>query len=67
VPLPNELVNAFRMLRRSPGYALTCIAVLALGIGANAAIAILAISPVALYVPLRRATAVDCTVALREE
>jgi putative ABC transport system permease protein len=38
VPLPNDLVNALRMLRRSPGYALTCIAVLALGIGANAAI-----------------------------
>jgi putative ABC transport system permease protein len=34
---------------------------------AVAAIAILVISPVALYVPLRRATAVDCTVALREE
>ncbi len=34
---------------------------------AVSAIAILAISPVALYVPLRRATAVDCTVALREE
>jgi ABC-type antimicrobial peptide transport system permease subunit len=34
---------------------------------AAAAIAILMISPVALYVPLRRATAVDCTVALREE
>jgi putative ABC transport system permease protein len=32
-----------------------------------AAIAILVISPVALYVPLRRATAVDCTVALRED
>lgn len=38
MPLPNDLVNAIRMLRRSPGYALTCIAVLALGIGANAAI-----------------------------
>jgi len=34
---------------------------------AAAAIAILVISPVALYVPLRRAIAVDCTVALREE
>jgi ABC-type antimicrobial peptide transport system permease subunit len=34
---------------------------------AASAIAILVISPVALYVPLRRATAVDCTVALREE
>jgi putative ABC transport system permease protein len=34
---------------------------------AAAAIAILVISPIALYVPLRRATAVDCTVALREE
>jgi ABC-type antimicrobial peptide transport system permease subunit len=32
-----------------------------------AGLAILVISPVALYVPLRRATAVDCTVALREE
>jgi ABC-type antimicrobial peptide transport system permease subunit len=34
---------------------------------AAAAVAILLISPLALYVPLRRATAVDCTVALREE
>jgi putative ABC transport system permease protein len=34
---------------------------------AAAAIAILVISPVAIYVPLRRATSVDCTVALREE
>jgi hypothetical protein len=34
---------------------------------AAAAIAILVISPVALYVPLRRATAVGCTAALREE
>ena len=32
-----------------------------------AAVAILVISPLAVYVPLRRATAVDCTVALREE
>jgi putative ABC transport system permease protein len=37
-----------------------------LTLGASA-IAILVISPIALYVPLRRATAVDCTVALREE
>src|SRR5882762_4864980 len=29
---------ALRTLRNSPGYALTCIAVIALGIGANAAI-----------------------------
>src|ERR1700733_16124160 len=36
--LPNDLMNAIRMLRRSPAYALTCIAILALGIGANAAI-----------------------------
>jgi putative ABC transport system permease protein len=34
---------------------------------AASAFVILLISPVALYVPLRRATAVDCTVALREE
>jgi putative ABC transport system permease protein len=34
---------------------------------AAAVIAILAVSPIAVYVPLRRATAVDCTVALREE
>ncbi|MGP0071446.1 MAG: ABC transporter permease [Bryobacteraceae bacterium] len=33
-----EILGALRTLRRSPGYALTCIAVLALGIGANAAI-----------------------------
>ncbi len=31
-------MNAVRTLLRSPGYALTCGAVLALGIGANAAI-----------------------------
>src|SRR5579871_5344674 len=30
--------NTIRILSRSPGYTLTCIAVLALGIGANAAI-----------------------------
>jgi putative ABC transport system permease protein len=33
-----DLLNALRALRRSPAYTLTCIAVLALGIGANAAI-----------------------------
>jgi len=35
--VPNDFLNAFRTLRRSPGYALTSISVLALGIGANAA------------------------------
>jgi len=34
---------------------------------AIAALLILVVSPVALYIPLRRATSVDCTVALREE
>src|SRR5579864_6058257 len=33
-----DLKHAFRTLIQSPGYALTCVAVLALGIGANAAI-----------------------------
>jgi hypothetical protein len=32
MPLPNDLLAALRALRRSPGYALTCVAVLALGI-----------------------------------
>ena len=34
---------------------------------AAAALAILLVSPVAIYAPLRRATRVECTVALREE
>jgi putative ABC transport system permease protein len=38
VSTSNDLLSAFHALRRSPGYTLTCIAVLALGIGANAAI-----------------------------
>src|SRR3954451_21231952 len=33
-----DLRHALKTLRRSPGYALLCISVLALGIGANAAI-----------------------------
>jgi hypothetical protein len=36
--LVRDLRYAVRRLSRSPGYALTCVAVLALGIGANAAI-----------------------------
>ena len=34
---------------------------------AGAALVILAVSPVAVYIPLRRALAVDCSVTLREE
>src|SRR5579859_7038718 len=36
--MTRDLRHALRLLGRSPGYALTCIAVLALGIGANVAI-----------------------------
>ncbi len=38
MPFLRDLKHALRTLIQSPGYALTCIAVLALGIGANAAI-----------------------------
>ncbi len=38
MPLFADLRLALRILLRSPGYALTCVAVLALGIGANSAI-----------------------------
>jgi hypothetical protein len=34
---------------------------------AGAAVALLLAAPLAVYVPLRRATRVECTVALREE
>src|SRR5262249_59813881 len=36
--LLRDLLYGLRVLRHSPAYALTCVAVLALGIGANAAI-----------------------------
>ena len=81
--LAGNLRSALRMLARSPAYALTSIAVLALGqfieallfhvrardplTLALASASILLVSPLALFIPLRRATHVDCTVALREE
>ncbi|HYL35642.1 MAG TPA: hypothetical protein VEV17_07010 [Bryobacteraceae bacterium] len=60
--LVSQLWSVVRTLLRSPGCALTWAGVLALAVSV-----ILMIAPAALVVPLRRATSVDCTVALREE